>query len=128
MNEVCGAGDDIRPRFSRTQQPQRTTRFTVRSVALEAASDCTATHEQPSMYATDLPMEAVSAVGKAEDVSVLMHSAGQQRWHDWPLLTVPSTHVDVSMVSAGLTLFGPGSLLLPMLNEINAPNPQYSTS
>ncbi|CAL8468704.1 g8244 [Coccomyxa elongata] len=112
-------GDDIRPSFSRTQQPQRTTRFTVRSVALEAASDCTATHEQPSMYATDLPMEAVSAVGRAEDVSVLMHSAGQQRLHNWPLPTVPSTHVDVSMVSAGLTLFGPGlpfrgaPLLLP---------------
>ncbi|BDA43314.1 probable vacuolar protein sorting-associated protein 13B [Coccomyxa sp. Obi] len=112
-------GEDMRPRFSRTQQPQRTTRFTVRSVALEAASDCMATHEQPSMYASDLPMEAVSAVGRAEDVSVLMHSAGQQRFQSWPLPTVPSMHVDVSMVSAGLTLFGPGlpfrgaPLLLP---------------
>lgn len=67
------------------------------------------------MYASDLPMEAVSAVGRAEDVSILMHSAGQQRLHCWPLPTVPSTHVDVSMVSAGLTLFGPGALLLAMV-------------
>ena len=117
MNMVCRTDEDIQTNFSRTQQPQRTTRVTVRSIALEAASDCMASHEQPSMYASDLPMEAVSAVGRAEDVSVLVHSAGQQSLHCWPLPTVPSTHVDVSMVSAGLTLFGPGAPLLLLLRK-----------
>ena len=119
MNMVCQTDEDIQT--GRTQQPQRTTRFTVRSIALEAASDCMASHEQPSMYASDLPMEAVSAVGRAEDVSVLVHSAGQQSLQCWPLPTAPSTHVDVSMVSAGLTLFGPGASLLLLLRRLRHP-------
>lgn len=85
-------------------------RLAVRSVTLEAASDSMANHEQPSMYATDLPMDASSAVGRAEDVVVLVHSAGQQRLREWPLPHILSMHLDVSMVSAALTLFGPGVL------------------
>ncbi len=90
------------------------TRLAVRSITLEAASDCMASHEQSSMSAGDLPKGATSAVGRAEDVVLLMHAAGRQRMREWPLPTALSSHVDVSMVSAALTLFGPG---VPMLRD-----------
>jgi len=80
----------------------------VQSVTVEAASDCAASHERPSCYASDLPNAAISAVASAENVVVVLFSAGEQRMRGWPLPIVQSTQVDVGVVSAAARLFGPG--------------------